>query len=255
MNAKTELKAMLKSFRLPSILREYENMARQAEREVWGYESYLKSLCDLEKSERVIRRIDRLLKSSGLPEGKTQDTLELEHLPLKVQRQIPYWLEGHFVRQSENLLVFGLPGRGKTHLAAAIGRELILRHGLSVYFTPTYQLVQRLLIAKRDLMLEKYFRKLDRFEVVILDDIGYVQQNREEMEVLFTFLSDRYERRSLMITSNLVFSEWGRIFKDKMTTAAAIDRLVHHSQIIELTTGSYRVNYAKNRQKEKGSQK
>jgi len=220
MSDKTELNAMLKSFRLPSILREYENLARQAEREVWGYENYLKSLCDLEKSERGTRRIERLLKSSGLPDGKTVDTLKVEFLPVKVQRQIPYLLEGHFVRQSENLLVFGLPGRGKSHLVAAIGRELILRHGLSVYFTQTYQLVQRLLIAKRDLMLEKFFRKMDRFEVVILDDIGYVQQSREEMEVLFTFLSERYERRSLMITSNLVFSEWDRIFKDSMTTAA-----------------------------------
>ena len=254
MSDKTELNAMLKSFRLPSILREYENLARQAEREVWGYENYLKSLCDLEKSERGTRRIERLLKSSGLPDGKTVDTLKVEFLPVKVQRQIPYLLEGHFVRQSENLLVFGLPGRGKSHLVAAIGRELILRHGLSVYFTQTYQLVQRLLIAKRDLMLEKFFRKMDRFEVVILDDIGYVQQSREEMEVLFTFLSERYERRSLMITSNLVFSEWDRIFKDSMTTAAAIDRLVHHSQILELNTESYRMIHAKNRQVEKGDQ-
>lgn len=254
MSDKTELNAMLKSFRLPSFLREYENLARQAEREVWGYENYLKSLCDLEKSERGTRRIERLLKCSGLPDGKTVDTLKVEFLPVKVQRQIPYLVEGHFVRQSENLLVFGLPGRGKSHLVAAIGRELILRYGLSVYFTQTYQLVQRLLIAKRDLMLEKFFRKMDRFEVVILDDIGYVQQSREEMEVLFTFLSERYERHSLMITSNLVFSEWDRIFKDSMTTAAAIDRLVHHSQILELNTESYRMIHAKNRQVEKGNQ-
>lgn len=129
-------------------------------------------------------------------------------------------------------MLFGLPGRGKTHFAAAVGDELV-QHGRSVLFTPTYQVVARLLRAKRDLALDRELRRLDRFEVLILDDLGYVQQSREEMDVLFTLLAERYERRSLIITSNLVFSEWNQIFKDPMTTAAAIDRVVHHSIIIE----------------------
>jgi DNA replication protein DnaC len=116
----------------------------------------------------------------------------------------------------------------------AIGHELILQD-YKVLFVPTFRLVQRLLAAKQDLTLEKLLRRLDRFDVVILDDIGYVQQERDEMEVLFTFLGERYERRSVMITSNLVFKQWDRIFKDPMTTAAAIDRLVHHATILELT--------------------
>ena len=133
--------------------------------------------------------------------------------------------------RAENLLIFGLPGRGKTHFAAAIGHELI-QQGRTVFLTPTYRLVDRLLRARRDLALGYELRRLDRFEVLILDDIGYVQQSRDEMEVLFTLLAERYERRSVVITSNLVFSQWNQIFKDPLTTAAVIDRVVHHSTII-----------------------
>ena len=165
-------------------------------------------------------------------------------LPVKVKRQLPTLCEGDFVGRAENVLAFGMPGRGKSHTICAIGHELVQR-GISVLFVPTFRLVQRLLVAKRDLMLELELRRLDRFDVVIADDIGYVQQEREEMEVLFTFLAERYERRSVMITSNLVFSQWDRIFKDAMTTAAAIDRLVHHSIILELTGKSFRSESAK----------
>jgi DNA replication protein DnaC len=177
-------------------------------------------------------------------------TLDLERLPIKLRRQLPSLLEGRFVKDAGNILAFGLPGRGKTHLLCALAHELILRHGCRVLFLPTVHLVQRLLIAKRDLKLESFLRKLDYFDVVLLDDIGYVQQSREEMEVLFTFLSERYERKSLMITSNLLFSDWDKIFKDPMTTAAAIDRLVHHSTILELDGDSQRMRQAKeNKQK------
>ena len=153
-------------------------------------------------------------------------------LPLRIRRQIPQLCEGEFIDRGENILIFGLPGTGKTHLAAALGYEWVQR-SYSVLFIPTFKLVGSLLRAKRDYELERELRRLDRFQVVILDDLGYVQQSREEMEVLFTFLAERYERRSVVITSNLVFSEWGQIFKDPLTTAAAIDRVVHHSLIIE----------------------
>ena len=140
-----------------------------------------------------------------------------------------------------------MPGRGKTHVASAIGHELIKR-SYAVLFQPTYVLVERLLVAKRELALDRELAKLDRFDVVILDDIGYVQQSRDEMEVLFTFFAERYERRSVVITSNLVFSQWDRIFKDPMTTAAAIDRLVHHATILEMTGPSVRAAKAKTSQ-------
>ena len=161
-------------------------------------------------------------------------------MPHEVKSLLPGLLTGDFARRAENILMFGLPGRGKTHLAAAIGHELIMHHSMQVLFTNTFSLVQRLLAAKAELRIEKEFARLDKFDVVILDDIGYVQQSREEMEILFTFLAERYERKSLIVTSNLGFSQWDRIFKDPMTTAAAIDRLVHHSVILEMTGESIR---------------
>ena len=246
---------MLRALRLPSIGREYQSQARRAEADGWGFEQYLKQLLELEMSERGQRRTERLLSRSGLPEGKTLATLEQQLLPAKVRRQIPTLIEGGFVERAENILAFGLPGRGKTHLLAGIGRELVVRKGYAVLCISTHRLVEQLLVAKRALAIETLLRKLDRFEVVLLDDIGYVQQSREEMEVLFTFLAERYERRSLMISSNLLFSEWDKIFKDPMTTAAAIDRLVHHSVILELDNESYRANQARQQQRERNGPK
>ena len=183
-----------------------------------------------------VGRIERYLRDSDLPREKTLATLTRARLPPRSPKILPTLCEGAFVERGDNVLAFGLPGRGKTHLVCAIGYELIQR-GYRVVFTPTFALVQRLLAAKRDLRLEKELAALDAYDAVILDDIGYVQQSRDEMEVLFTFLAERYERRSVIITSNLVFSEWDRIFKDPMTTAAAIDRLVHHSVILEMIGG------------------
>jgi len=245
MNGTENLDIMLKTLRLPTFKREKGNFARKAENEGWSFEYYLKALAELETAERHERRIQRLLKQSSLPAGKNLETLDQKQLPTKVRRQIPVLLDGGFVERAENVLAFGLPGRGKTHLLAAIARELLVDKGYRVLFTSTHRLVERLLLAKRELGIEKVLKKLDRFDVVLLDDLGYVQQSREEMEVLFTFLAERYERRSLMITSNLVFKEWDRIFKDPMTTAAAIDRLVHHCTILELNNESYRAKEAK----------
>ena len=209
-----------------------DDIVQRAVREEWSYEACISTVLEQELVGRETRRIERLLKASGLPEGKTIDSFQADRLPLKVRRQLDLLLSGSFVERAENLLFFGLPGTGKTHLAAAIGRELVYK-GISVLFIPVFKLVGRLLNAKQIYELEKALRRLDRYQVVIIDDIGYVQQSREEMEVLFTFLAERYERRSVMVTSNLVFSEWGKIFKDPLTTAAAIDRVVHHSTIIE----------------------
>ena len=245
MSAPASMAMMLRALRLPGVLREYDSLAAKGEQEQWSYQKYLAAVLELELHERAERRTERLLKRSGLPEGKSIDPLEAKVLPAKVRHQLPALLEGGFVERAENVLAFGLPGRGKTHLLAAIGRELVLRHTLPVLFTTTFHLVQQLLSAKRDLAIEALLKRLDRFDVVILDDIGYVQQSREEMEVLFTFLSERYERKSVMISSNLVFSEWDKIFKDPMTTAAAIDRVVHHSVILELDGESYRAKHAK----------
>jgi DNA replication protein DnaC len=237
---------LMRALRLPAFARHAEEIATKATREGWTFGQYLYHLAELEVEERRVRRIDRALRDSDLPAEKTLATLDRARLPQKVTKQLASLCDGGFVDRGENLLVFGLPGRGKSHVVAAIGHELIQR-GYRVLFTPTFALVQRLLAAKRDLRLERELTALDIYHAVILDDIGYVQQSRDEIEVLFTFLAERYERKSVLITSNLVFSDWIRIFKDPMTTAAAIDRLIHHAVILEMTGLSFRNEAARTR--------
>ena len=242
--ARRELRDMLRDLKLAGVGMVYEEAASKAEKEGWSFERFLHHLAELELEHRRQRRLERLLKDARLPVGKTLATLKQDVLPVKVRRQLANLAEGGFVDRGENLLAFGLPGRGKTHLVCALGHELIQR-GYTVLFTPAYALVQRLLAAKQGLGLERELRRLDAFAAIIIDDIGYVQQSREETEVLFTLLAERYERRSVIITSNLVFSQWERIFKDPMTTAAAIDRIIHHCVILELNGPSFRAEAAK----------
>lgn len=206
----------------------------------------LLEVLEMEAGDRRERRVERLLRGSKLPPGKTFDTFADARLPRPLSQQLRDLTTGNFLDRAANILAFGLPGVGKTHAACALGHALV-RAGHSVLFTPTFQLVQELLAAKRDLVLPRALRRLDVFELLILDDIGYVQQGADEVEVLFTLMAERYERRSMLITSNLVFSEWERIFKNPMTTAAAIDRLVHHSVILEFDVPSFRTEDAKKR--------
>jgi DNA replication protein DnaC len=234
--------------RLPTIAREYDQAVHRAEAENWGYQRFLSYLFEAEANDRLQRKIARQLKDSNLPAGKTLESLDQKILPEKTRRQLPALLEADFVRRGDNLLCFGLAGRGKTHFVAAIAREWICRHQLQVLFVPAFKLVTQLLAAKRDLKLPQAINRLQRFDAVVIDDIGYVQQSREEMEVLFHFLAERYEKKSVVITSNLVFSQWDQIFKDPMTTMAAVDRLVHHSTILDFTGDSVRAGAAKKRQ-------
>jgi DNA replication protein DnaC len=173
--------------------------------------------------------------------GKTFETLDAGRLPVPILQRLQALATGAFLETATNVLAFGLPGVGKSHALCAVGHALI-EAGHSVLFTPAYAVVQELLSAKRDLDLPRALRKIDLFEVILLDDLGYVQQSPEEAEVLFTLLAERYERRSVMVTSNLVFSQWDRIFRDQMATAAAIDRLVHHAVLLEFDVPSYRTD-------------
>jgi DNA replication protein DnaC len=240
---------LLKAFRLPTMAEIYERVVQEAEQQGWDYRKFLLHLCEAEAQDRAERKLERLLKQSGLPGGKNLGSLEEAKLPVKVRRVLPSLLDGGFVTRAENVIALGLPGRSKSHFLAALGRELILRHKYAVLFIPTFKLVQQLLAAKRDLRLEELLRKLDHFDAIIMDDLGYVKQDREEMEVLFTFLAERYERRSVLLSSNLVFSKWDQIFKDPMTTMAAVDRLVHHAIILEFNGESMRVPRDKENQK------
>jgi DNA replication protein DnaC len=229
---------------VPTIREEYESAAQRARQESSSYERYLLDLAERECEARRSNRIERHLRESRLFLEKSLSTLDLKRLPPKAAQQVRFLLEGDFVDRCENVLIFGNPGSGKTHVACAIGQEMI-RAGRKVMFASCGLLVQDLLAAKRDLKLRGLLKKISRYQVVILDDIGYVQYSREEMEVLFALLAERYERGSVVLTSNLAFSGWETIFKDPMTTAAAIDRLVHHSVILELNVPSYRAEQAK----------
>jgi len=238
----------LRELHLPTFREQYEAMADRAVRESLSYEQYLDELATAECEARTMSRIERWLRESDLPVEKNLAAFDMKRLPAALGRQVRTLLDGAFVDARENVLAFGRSGSGKTHLLCGIAQELV-RGGRKVLFAPCSLLVQDLLGAKRDLRLKRHLKRLSRFEVLIIDDLGYVQQSREEMEVLFTLLAERYERGSVMITSNLPFSKWESIFKDPMTTAAAIDRLVHHSVILELNVPSYRLEQAQRGQK------
>ena len=251
-NTTRDLNVTLRDLHLPTVRKMYSDQARVAEKESLSYEEFLLVLMENERETRWNNRINRLLKSSKLPLEKSIDNLDRTRFPDMINRHIDVLLDGSFLLRCENVLAFGNPGSGKTHLVCAIALELV-HSGKKVLFTTCSMLVQELLKAKQELELGQFLKKLRRNDALIIDDIGYVQQSREEMEVLFTLLADFYERNSLMITSNLTFSDWEKIFKDPMTTAAAIDRLVHHSIILELNVPSWRLE--KSMERKSGNKK
>ena len=246
-----ELVLCLNELCLSTVRRQYFRLAEEAKAESLSHEEFLFNLVREECDSRRNKRIERYLKESHLPLEKTMACFDLKRMPLKVTQQVKTLLNGEFVGRKENLLIFGNPGSGKTHLACGIGQELI-RQNKRVCFTTCALLLQDLLSAKKELKLKRILKTFARHDVLIIDDIGYVQQDQKEMEVLFTLLAERYERGSVVITSNLPFSKWNNVFKDPMMTAAAVDRIVHHSVILELNIESYRINSAK---KQKMAQK
>ena len=243
---KQEVEQHLRELRLSAVRESYKDIAESAEKEESGYVEYLLELLKKECEVRGQKRIEHRLRESRLPLEKNLESFDLKRFPKKLLRQVKVLQDGSFLNRKENILAFGNPGSGKTHLLCALGQELI-RQDYRVYFSRCSFLVEELLRDKRELKLDRKLKKLGKYDALILDDIGYVKQDREEMEVLFTLLAQRYERGSVMITSNLPFSKWESIFKDPMTTAAAIDRLVHHSVILELNVPSYRMEQARQR--------
>jgi DNA replication protein DnaC len=234
---------LLKELHLPAVRECFAHKAQEAVTQALSPEGYLREVLEVESAARRSRSIQRRLRESRLPLEKTFATFQMERLDRKQTRQVDVLKSGDFLTRRENVLAFGKPGTGKTHLLAALGHELV-HQGFRVAFVTCSMLVQELLRAKTHLQLDRHIKKLSSFDALILDDIGYVQQSRDEMEVLFTLLAARYERGSVLLTSNLPFSKWENIFKDPMTTAAAIDRLVHHSVILELNLDSYRMEQA-----------
>ena len=231
---------MLNELRLPTIKTLWPRFAQTADREGWPAARFLAAIAEHELAERANRRVERHLAEAHLPPGKTLDSFAFEAVPMISKAQVMAMAAGDsWLAKGANVLMFGPPGGGKSHLAAAIGLALI-ENGWRVLFTRTTDLVQKLQVARRELQLEAAIAKLDKFDLLILDDLAYVTKDQAETSVLFELISARYERRSILITANQPFGEWNRVFPDPAMTLAAVDRLVHHATIFELNVESYR---------------
>ncbi|MFC0373763.1 IS21-like element helper ATPase IstB [Methylobacterium isbiliense] len=243
---------MLSELRLPTIKTVWPRFAEQADKEGWPAARFLAAIAEHELAERDRRRIERHLAEARLPPGKTLDNFDFAAVPMLSKAQVMAVAAGDaWLAQGANLLLFGPPGGGKSHLAAAIGLALV-EGGWKVLFTRTTDLVQKLQVARRELSLEAALGRLDRFDLLILDDLAYVSKDQAETSVLFELISARYERRSLLITANQPFGAWGKVFPDPAMTLAAVDRLVHHATIFEMNVESYRRRVALERKRGPG---
>ena len=246
------LNLLLNELRLPAVKVLWPQFAEQSDKEGWPAARFLATIAEHEIAERGRRRVERHLVEARLPAGKTFDNFDFEAVPMISKAQVSALAAGDsWLGKGANLLLFGPPGGGKSHLAAAIGLALI-ENGWRVLFTRTTDLVQKLQMARRELNLEAAINRLDRFDLLILDDLAYVTKDQAETSVLFELISARYERRSMMITANQPFGEWNKVFPDPAMTLAAIDRLVHHSTIIEMNVESYRRRTALERKRGPG---
>ena len=246
------LSIMLNDLRLPTIKILWPQFAEQADREGWPAARFLAAIAEHELAERAHRRIARHLAEAHLPPGKTMDSFDFNAVPMISKAQVMAMAAGDsWLAQGANVLMFGPPGGGKSHLAAAIGLTLI-ENGWRVLFTRTTDLVQKLQVARRELQLEAAIAKLDKFDLIILDDLAYVTKDQAETSVLFELISARYERRSIMITANQPFGEWNKVFPDPAMTLAAVDRLVHHATIFEMNVESYRRRTAMEAKRKRG---
>jgi len=236
----TRLALLLNELRLPATKQLWEKFAQRSDKEGWPAARFLLALAEHEIAERDRRRIERHLGEAKLLPEKTLDNFDFEAVPMVSKAQVSALCAGDgWLEQGANLLLFGPPGGGKSHLASAIGLSLIEK-GWRVFFTRTSDLVQRLQVARREFALESAIERLDRYHLIILDDLVYVSKDQAETSVLFELISARYERRSLLVTANQPFGEWGKVFQDAAMTLAAVDRLVHHATIFEMNVESYR---------------
>lgn len=243
---------MLNELRLPTIKTMWPDFAARADKEGWPAARFLAAMAEHELAERDRRRIERHLTEARLPPGKSLDSFDFDAVPMISKAQVMAVAAGDaWLKTGANLLLFGPPGGGKSHLAAAIGLALV-ENGWKVLFTRTTDLVQKLQVARRELALEAALNRLDRFDLLILDDLAYVTKDQAETSVLFELIGARYERRSMLITANQPFGDWDKVFPDPAMTLAAVDRLVHHATIFEMNVESYRRRVALERKRGPG---
>lgn len=234
------LPLLLTTLRLPTVARLWPAIGETADTEGWPAARTLATLLEHEVAERASRRIQRHLVEARLPSGKTLDSFDFAAVPMISRARIAALAEGDsWLAKGTNILLFGPPGVGKSHLSAALGHALV-QAGHRVLFSRTTDLVQQLQAARQDLKLAATIEKLDKYDLLVLDDLSYVQKSQAETSVLFELISARYERRSILITANQPFGAWDAIFPDPAMTVAAIDRLVHHAIILEMNIDSYR---------------
>jgi DNA replication protein DnaC len=246
----TRLTLLLNELRLPAIKHLWPEFTKRSDKEGWPASRLLMALAEHEVAERDRRRIERHLGEAKLLPEKTLDNFDFAAVPMISKAQVSALCAGDgWLEKGANLLLFGPPGGGKSHLASAIGLTLVEK-GWRVLFTRTSDLVQRLQVARRELGLEAALQRLDRYQLLVLDDLVYVTKDQAETSVLFELISTRYERRSLLITANQPFGEWGKVFQDPAMTLAAVDRLVHHATIFEMNVESYRRRTALARKKQ-----
>jgi DNA replication protein DnaC len=246
------LSLILGDLRLPAIKTLWPDFANRADKEGWPAARFLAALAEHEIAERARRRIARHLDEARLPPGKTLESFDFDAVPMVSKAQIMALAAGDtWLEQGANVIMFGPPGGGKSHLAAALGMALV-ENGWRVLFTRTTDLVQKLQLARRNLDLEAALAKLDKYHLLICDDLAYVTKDQAETSVLFELIGARYERRSLLVTANQPFGEWNKVFPDQAMTLAAVDRLVHHATILEMNVESYRRREALERKRGPG---
>lgn len=240
------LPLLLKQLALPTMLRQYQEQQTIAIEKQYCHARFLAELAELEANNRYQNKIARYVKESKLPPGKTLATFNFDRAKSINQQQVRALADNtSWVKQANNLVIFGPSGVGKSHLAAAIGYRMI-EQGLRCFYTSSTALVQKLQLARQAYKLPEFFNKLTRYPVLILDDIGYVKKDETETSVLFELIAERYETASLIITANQPFAQWDSIFPDNMMAVAAVDRLIHHATIINIKEESYRKEQAIN---------
>ncbi len=238
-----DLTQLLTSLNLKAFVEQYQRCAEYCDSEGKSYTDYLAELALLEIEQRSNERLQKLVKNAKLPRNKLLKDFEVNRIKGLSSALVQRLATGDFMEEASNIIIFGTPGTGKTHLSIALAREWCLR-GRRVLFLTAAKLLEELKEAYKQNKLHAYLQRLDKFECLLIDDISYVPMQREDADLLFQLISERYEKRSMLITSNVPFANWSEIFKDEMTTAAAVDRLVHHAEILELNAKSYRAQKA-----------